>query len=321
MLAGSRDVRVNGKKVAETPLLVPSFSSKGFPDVSEIVRITSEYITDYALISAYDIHHGHLKDAPLTFPGLWILDSGGFEAGIVQELSDLHYDTHEPQEWSHDALKAVLGSWTVEVPTVVVSFDHPARRISIEDQIAEALDLFGGRRFGRELLIKPESEDSRRVKADRVIANIDALRSFDVLGFTEKELGHSLFQRVKNLRAIRIALDEAKLPIPIHVFGTLDMVSTPLYFLAGADIFDGLTWLRFAYRDGRAIYMRDLAALDAHLGARINDTDVRARVLWGNLQEIWRLEHSMKKFIKTADYSVFEHHAEFFRKTMELAET
>ncbi len=49
---------------------------------------------------------------------------------------------------------------------------------------------------------------------------------------------------MQNIAKLRKALDKAGLNIPLHVFGSLDTVTTPLYFLAGADIFDGLTWLR-----------------------------------------------------------------------------
>ena len=48
---------------------------------------------------------------------------------------------------------------------------------------------------------------------------------------------------------------------PIHVFGSLDTVTTPMYFLAGADIFDGLTWLRFAFHGGYTVYKHNYGAL------------------------------------------------------------
>jgi len=320
MLAAQRTLSAQGRKIAETPLLVPSFSSKGFPQLSEIVRVCSEYITDCALVSAYDVHYKHLDEAPLGFPAFWILDSGGYEAGTLEELSELHYSAHKPEKWEPEFLTAVLDQWSPGVPTVAVSYDNPVRRISLEQQIEEALQLFDGRRLGREFLVKPETKDQSRIHASRIGSVVGKLGEFDVLGITEKELGYSLFDRVKRIAKIRRSLDAAGLQIPIHVFGTLDMVSTPLYFLAGADIFDGLTWLRFAYRDGLAIYMRDLAAVEPkHFGCRINDLEVRPRVLWSNLQEIWRLGHSMRMYLKTRKLDAFQYHASFFAKTLEEA--
>ena len=55
---------------------------------------------------------------------------------------------------------------------------------------------------------------------------------------------------MKNIAQIRRALDGVGLDTPLHVFGSLDTVTTPMYFMAGADIFDGLTWLRFAFYNG-----------------------------------------------------------------------
>jgi len=54
MLAGVRDIKINGQKIAETPAIIPSFSSKGFPEVRKIIEVLSESIVETGiLISAY----------------------------------------------------------------------------------------------------------------------------------------------------------------------------------------------------------------------------------------------------------------------------
>ena len=88
------------------------------------------------------------------------------------------------------------------------------------------------------------------------------LSHFSIIGFTEKELGPSLLKRMTAIARVRRALKEVNLDLPIHVFGSLDTISTPLYFLAGADIFDGLTWLRYAFRDGVRIPMMSISHSD-----------------------------------------------------------
>ena len=67
--------------IAETPLLLPSFSSKGFPQIAEIMDFISAFITSPILISAYDLHY---KNVPkkITFSELLFLDSGGYEARV-----------------------------------------------------------------------------------------------------------------------------------------------------------------------------------------------------------------------------------------------
>ena len=82
--------------VIETPLLVPSFSSKGFlfkksktrkiSEVTDFMEVSAEVLTESMLVSAYDLHHKHIqpssriaKIAPVVF-----IDSGGYE------VSDTH---------------------------------------------------------------------------------------------------------------------------------------------------------------------------------------------------------------------------------------
>ncbi|MDW3181367.1 hypothetical protein [Roseobacter sp.] len=67
---------------------------------------------------------------------------------------------------------------------------------------------------------------------------------------TEKEIGASTKDRLTFLAAFRDLLDEAGMETAIHVFGGLDPLMTPLYFLAGADVFDGLSWLGYAFKMG-----------------------------------------------------------------------
>jgi hypothetical protein len=69
MLAKRRSLMHNGREVDRTPLLVPSFSSKGFPDVDKIIKYSSELIAGVALISAYDLHYDKIKP-PFDFPSL-----------------------------------------------------------------------------------------------------------------------------------------------------------------------------------------------------------------------------------------------------------
>ena len=62
MLAKRRGFYRDGKEVIRTPLLLPSFSSKGFPEVKEIILATSERIEGPCLVSAYDLYHGKIED-------------------------------------------------------------------------------------------------------------------------------------------------------------------------------------------------------------------------------------------------------------------
>ena len=245
MLAKRRSLKQNGREIDRTPLLIPSFSSKGFPDIDKIIKYSSELIDGVTLISAYDLHYGKIKP-PFDFPSLIFLDSGGYEASKDAELSDFGEREHVPKPWSQDMHEAQLADWQPSVPSVLISYDHPKERLPIKAQIERAKTMAPGREgFLREILLKPETATQKRLQMDDIIKNVHALADFDVIGVTEKEVGNSILNRMKNIAQLRRALDKAGLETPIHVFGSLDTVTTPMYFLAGADIFDGLTWLRF----------------------------------------------------------------------------
>ncbi|WP_439373037.1 hypothetical protein [Bradyrhizobium sp. DASA03120] len=87
------------------------------------------------------------------------------------------------------------------------------------------------------------------------------MRLFDIVGVTEKEAGDTFFERLAFVARLRALLDANNVHKPIHVFGGLDPFMTPLYFLAGADVVDGLTWLRMAFSDTGARYLPSHAAM------------------------------------------------------------
>lgn len=312
MLSENREIKIQGAKIAETPLVVPSFSSKGFPEVQKIIDALSPMITDSALVSAYDIFHGFVKTPPES-PEFLFLDSGGYESSKDTELSDPRMQTYSDKKWEPNQLESVLDSWSARQPTMAVSYDHPSNRLPIEQQIENAITLFRKRNFGKELLIKPDTPSHDRININAVIENVHDLRHFDMIGFTEKELGYSVFDRMSKIRKIREALTSVNLKTPIHIFGSLDPISTPLYFLAGADVFDGLTWLRYSYSFGRATYIKNAAAIKH--GIRINDDDIPPLMWFENYQEILNLELSMRRHIKEdRNFECFGEHALFFKK-------
>jgi hypothetical protein len=312
MLAAIRKIKINGIDIASTPAVIPSFSSKGFPEVEGIIKALSQAITEGALVSAYDIAHQYVKEVP-AFPQYLILDSGGYESSKDFELSDTRMNNYAEVPWAYEQLIQVLDNWSASQPTLAVSYDHPKHRLPIKDQIAKARELFAGRTFGKEILLKPTSPSAARIDVKQIVDHIYDLREFDVIGFTEKELGYSLFDRMKKIAAVRQALNKINLNTPIHIFGSLDTISTPLYFLAGADMFDGLTWLRYCYMNGQAVYQKNAAALQ--FGIHINDHDIDPRIWQDNYLEIVKLELAMKRYVKEKSFAAFDEYADFFEKS------
>ncbi len=276
------------------------------------MRTAEEVITEQVLISAYDLHYG-LISGSLSFPSVVFLDSGGYEISKDVELSDLGQNPVRPRGWRMEYYHRVLRKWKHRCPTVLVSYDHPRRRHSVKEQIDRALETFSKHpRFVRELLIKPESKETDYISTDAVIAEVPRLAKFNVLGVTEKELGPSFLERMKNIARIRTALEEAGQSTPIHIFGSLDPVSSPLYMLSGADIFDGLTWLRLSYHEGFAIYKHNYGCL--RFSIKTEDSFVAGRALFQNYYYLEHLTLQLRRFLKTREFSEFKFHGEFFRE-------
>lgn len=318
MLARRRTIRIDGVEAERTPLLVPSFSSKGFPDAAKVVATTSEVIDGPALVSAYDLWHEKITP-PFDFATLLFLDSGGYEASKDVELSDVGDRDHAPLPWSREQHEAVLETWAPAVPSVLISYDHPSERLTVAEQIERARALAPGRTgIGREILLKPETRDQRFLQMDPLLLpkHIRALGDFDVVGVTEKEIGNSLLGRMRNIARLRRAMDSVGLDqTPIHVFGSLDTVSTPLYFLAGADIFDGLTWLRYAFHQGLTLYRHNYAALDLGLDTKAHVVD--GRCWFNNYYRMKEMELEMRRFLNGGDFGCFQYHSDLFRKAHE----
>lgn len=307
-----------------TPILVPSFSSKGFPPardakpwVSRVLEMTAEWLTETMLISAYDIHHGHISapaDLPCT-PELTIVDSGGYEAGLDEDMSAVAIREYHPKLWTPEDAKAVFDSWPDRFAAVFVSYDHPARRLPLADQVAEATALFSHYpKQMRSLLLKPTTKTQEYLKTvvDAVVADPGLMGGFDIIGVTEKELGSSLLDRMQRIAELRLALDEGGIRAPIQVFGALDPLSSCLYFVSGAEIFDGLTWLRYAYLDGMCVYRANYGALSIGLGRR--DILIDAKTMTDNINYLHRMELSMKRVVLDDTVDHFSHHVELLRR-------
>ena len=315
MLAKRRVLKLNGVEIERTPLLVPSFSSKGFPKVKKIIEYSSELIEGVTLVSAYDLHYGHITP-PFNFPSLIFLDSGGYEASKDSDLSDFGEKDHSPKRWTQEMHEKQLALWKPAIPSILISYDHPKERLSVLGQIKRAKAMALGRTgFMREILLKPETVDQAHLQMPAIIKNARALASFDVIGVTEKELGSSILDRMKNIALLRRALGKAGLETPIHVFGSLDTVTTPMYFLAGADIFDGLTWLRFAFHEGYTVYKQNYGALQLGVSTKVDVIDGRC---WNSNYSYMRdLELEMRRYLTDNDVSVFKYHKDLFGKALQ----
>jgi hypothetical protein len=100
----------------QTPVLVPSFSSKGFSknskgisEIGNVLKTTAEFLTDSFLISAYDVKHRHVpppERLPCR-PEIIFLDSGGYEISGEGDFSAVAEPKRTGGLWTEKDLASV----------------------------------------------------------------------------------------------------------------------------------------------------------------------------------------------------------------------
>ncbi len=318
MRARSRRITVAGAEI-ETPLLVPGFSSKALGPIklgqahrkddlvaSSIVHTDAfvRGIDEALLVSAYDIHHRFVTD-PEAFtrgfarsayanPRLLIIDSGWYEKSVGPASGQWYHEVGEALGFDREEYTALIDALDPGVAALIVSWDDSGESTYLE-QVEAGQDFFGARRFASTLLLKPERSRLYHDFSDLSEGLARRMKAFDVIGVTEKDLGDKILTRLSTLARLRDRLDAVGAEAPLHVFGGLDPLFTPLYFMAGAEIVDGLSWLRYAFRDGVSVYRDAAPLLDGNFEKRI--PIAVARVQLDNLDALVELSRELKVFL------------------------
>ena len=319
MLARSRRITLrNGLDVC-TPLLIPSLSSGAVvpmpfkdqpdtePEPTPCSKVHSQWlvggIEESLLISAYDIGHQLLvdsaaftsgfKESRYAQPRVLVIDSGWYEKNGGPPAGQFAGGLKGPLPWEEPDYRLIIDNLDGDLRPIVVGWDYIG---PYEEQIGLAQDFFGGRiSLASTLLLKPPP-GSRFHHFDK-LSDEDAghLRAFDVIGVTEREIGDSVLDRLVAISRLRRQLDEVQVLAPVHVFGGLDPLHTPLYFAAGAELFDGLGWLRYAYREGVAMNREAATLLDRQIRKR--SMQALHSVSLQNLDELSRLADDLRLFV------------------------
>lgn len=328
MLARSRQVTLSNGIQLSTPLLIPSLSSSALepiPTGSSSKAITTmtpssmlhsenlvASIEESLLVSAYDIMHGLLADSGsfvesfgqsrYAQPRVLVIDSGWYEKNGRPPGSPFIDTSEGPLPWDEDNYTSTIDSLDRDMKPVVVSWDHVG---SYGEQITRAQAFFADRgHLGSILLLKP-SPGSRFHNLDKMSGEeLKNLQVFDLIGVTEREIGESILDRLVNVSRLRKHLERAGVDSPIHVFGGLDPLMTPLYFAAGAEVFDGLGWLRYAYREGVAMHRMAGSILDREIRGRSFASQLSVPLQ--NLNAMNTLTDDMRRFtLRGGDWNVY----------------
>ncbi len=201
------------------------------------------------LISAYDYYNlerdGYLntEEVRASFNHKFLfLDSGGFE---------LQYSNND--DWNPEKYKQVILELN---PHFYVGYDRiPSyeRTSHTSEVISKSIDFLkkSDKSKQKVLLIHFSPKNNPQLEIKEIVEIIYQNYEFiDIIGFPEREIGSNIIQSCQFIKLFRDQLEKRQILKPIHIFGCFDPISVILFVLAGADIFDGLGWLKSSFDNG-----------------------------------------------------------------------
>ena len=284
-----RNVEVN------TPLLAPSFSSAGFPNIGDVYHAVKHHLYGVCLVSALDIASGRIPQNIAEEINLVILDSGTYESN-QNSSSDEAQSSYANCNWSRDWYQQIASRCDPASNQILVNYDVPG---PLKDQIRWAQEDFScAPHAAKDLLVKPETLNSQ-INIARLITYTQTMHKFDMIGLTARESGTSLLRRCRAIVTLRNALRGAGLEIPIHVFGAITPAEVLTYFFCGADVFDGLNWLRLSFRYDIPVPVEQLAFREYSAG--VADNELRMTEWVANLNLLYRLQEALHLYTTSRD--------------------
>lgn len=287
----------NGERL---PLFVYSYASRGFPDLIDRLKCTLPYVPSY-LLSLYDYEDIPSELVSADDRRLRIWDSGGYETIVCSTCRN----AANTKKWDEKSYTYTANQIPWNGRDVLVSYDTPSEPRCIQHQVETALNLYNKVKgtYVKNLLIHVPEYTNPCILAEILRPY---LNEFQILGVTEKEIAPTWVHGVHFINRLRLALSAlgAEQYIPIHVFGCFDSKTIARFTLAGADIFDGLTWMRYLFLNGNVLYQRELEytlPIDQILTANLG-----LSMMLHNVSEMEQLRSNLIYAIHTNDMAEFE---------------
>ena len=284
------------KLQVRSPLIVPSFSSRGVPCLAQIHAEMKYRLYGVCLISASDLSKGIIPADAIDISNITILDSGVYESNDKANFANLRQASPSDSDWSRNQYHETLCSIDRQANIIVVNFDQPG---SIEEQIENATADFDHiPDITSDFLVKPANFEEI-VNIPKLSNYTSQLNRFDIIGVAADEIGNSFIQRCSAIVMLRDILTIGGLDNPIHIFGAINPNEVFAYFFCGADIFDGLTWLRQAYRQRGIITM--IEASTEEMKWNLPDQELYISEWTNNLRFLHCMQEEMRRYITTGD--------------------
>ena len=291
-----------------------------YSEASSALSEFGRYLNESYLISVFDIHHNHFKEPENHYnnTALIFLDSGGYELNPEFDSTEPKMTPIRQLDFTNEdyceTLDLMYKDYS-EKPFIMANFDWETKYTSYENQIEKAREIFNKYpNWSSNFILKPNKKGNNNIHVNEIAPYIDELSKFDIIGVTEKELGKKLLDRLKKIFSLRKALNEAGINAPIHIWGGLDPLITPLYFFAGADIFDGVSWLRYLFHEGKAVNRESYAVLTGNISVS-HDHAVMLSIS-ANLMALQGLANSLRAFANSdkPNFDIFDENGSQFEK-------
>ena len=298
-----------------TPRIAPSVSSCGFPHVADIYDLMKHKLFGACLVSALDMASGRIPKDVTDEVNFVLIDSGMYDARNTtsRHIDDRQSDTNG--DWVRQEYFEIAGRIDPGANVILVNYDGFE---SIGQQIWQASEDFShAPHAASDFLVKPEFP-AQLDNVARLAQHTDELEQFNVVGITAREAGDSLAQRCSTIVMLRDALEDAGLNLPIHVFGAITPLEVLTYSLYGADIFDGLSWLRLRFSENGSSAIEE-AAFDVGM-SNLTDFELRAREWLSNLRRLYQLQESLHRYSISKDLVELSQGFPCARKAARIAE-
>ena len=127
MLTGEERAHGRGRRIGKsgvaTPLLVPSFSSCGFPSVAEIFNEMKDKLYGVCLVSASDLASGCLPVGALDTVNVMVVDSGMYEARRREQECVVESTPSCGSSWSRERYLETAANLDVGSNAILVNYD------------------------------------------------------------------------------------------------------------------------------------------------------------------------------------------------------
>ena len=276
------------------PLIAPSFSSRGFPHISDIWEEFQHKLYGVCLVSAFDVAGGRIPWDVTDAVNIVIMDSGLYETRNGSLESSDSTVPPSVSKWNRKQYHKIAKGIGESGNAILVNFDHAG---ALEDQIERASEDFSfAPHAASDFLVKP-TDVTEWVNIPKLSQHSEVLKRFDVIGIAAREAGDSFLKRCSSIVMLRDLLNDAGLDTPIHVFGAINPYEVLAYFFCGADIFDGLNWLRLAFRSGGSVPIDETAMED--MKWNLPDWELHAVQCTYNLTLLFRLQEAMRGYAES----------------------